>query len=332
MNLEIVDDQIEIVEIDIGFPPNVDLSGVAFLANDQVFTGINTFPVIRITPILVINDYAITQRDGQIVVDCSINDTDITLELPLSNGTGQDIRIDRKDTTAHNVNVITQGSDVIASGLTVMPISPGQGVLFAADLVDFWAATPLLPATVLPDDIAYVDKNNYFTGINSFGGFRWARRVISDSYAIQPQDFIIYVKDITSDIDIYLPPALLIDTRGQPILIQRLDDTDFVVRVNPFVDDLVDFAASSTLIGRLTAVLFIEGELNNWYTFGVPSSVGGGGATIAATTNLIAGDGAGNGVDSGIDPTAVVIADPSYPTPTNDAETRALLQHYGLCA
>src|SRR4249920_2319633 len=57
------------------------------------------------------------------------------------------------------------------------------------------------------------------------------------------------------------------------------------------------------------------------------------GATIEDTTNLIAGDGAGNGVDSGIDPTKVVqVISPLPARPTTLNEAINLLVAYGLCS
>ncbi len=55
--------------------------------------------------------------------------------------------------------------------------------------------------------------------------------------------------------------------------------------------------------------------------------------TIADTTDLLAGDGMGNAVDSGIDPANVVQKiEPLPATPTTVNEIIALLQAYGLCS
>lgn len=58
---------------------------------------------------------------------------------------------------------------------------------------------------------------------------------------------------------------------------------------------------------------------------------GGGSGTIEETTNLIKGDNAGAGVDSGIDPDTVVQKQTGYPTPAGIDDVVACLRAAGLC-
>lgn len=66
--------------------------------------------------------------------------------------------------------------------------------------------------------------------------------------------------------------------------------------------------------------------------FGPVAVEGGDGTEIPPTSNLLAGDGAGGVVDSGIDPDNIVMKQTSYPTPTTVNQVIACLQNAGLCA
>ena len=70
------------------------------------------------------------------------------------------------------------------------------------------------------------------------------------------------------------------------------------------------------------------GAVESSPSFTAPAASG----LIAVTSNLLAGDGAGNATDSTIDPTKVVqVQSPLPATPVILADVIALLQSYGLC-
>lgn len=296
---------VTVIRVDIprGFPIPPPIGDFARLSQPNVFLRENTFPAIRVTPRLITHDTVLTATDGDIVIDCSVEDTDITVTLPISAGTGHQLRANRKDITTHSATVITQGSDVINNGLTVFPMAISQTVTLAADALDYWDLAPFLPPFVFPDNIALLDQNNFFTGVNSFGGMRWARRVISDSTSVQDSDYAIYVQGATADIDIQLPPALVADSRGQPLRVKILDDAPYVVRVNAVLGDLIDDAASVTLVGKFTEAQLLEADEGVWDLRMISGTEEG---TLPSTTNLFAGDGFGDAVDSGIDPATVM--------------------------
>jgi len=55
-------------------------------------------------------------------------------------------------------------------------------------------------------------------------------------------------------------------------------------------------------------------------------------AEIPATTNLLAGDGSGGVLDSGVNQTTLVLRHTDFPTPTTLNTVIACLQNAGLCA
>lgn len=309
-----------------------ELTDVARLSLPNVFRRENTFPAVRIVPRLVINDYNITHLDGEIVVDCSVNDQDITLVLPISGGNGQDVQITRIDETTHTVSIVTQGDDVMVNGMLIIALDPFQVAILRAALPDFWSLGLFIPPFVLPSNIAVRDQYNFFTNINSFAGIKFARRIVSDSGGISTNDCIIYVRGATADVDLFLPPALIADGRGQFLRVVKLDDNEFVVRIWPFEGDTIDGAASVSLVDYLAEAQLYEADFSLWNNTGPTTSSGGGGGSLPTTTNLLAGDGLGDAVDSGIDPADVVVKQTAFPTPATINDIISCLQAAGLCA
>ena len=290
------------VDIPRGFPMPPPIGDFARLSQPNVFLQNNVFPAISIVPRIITEDTVLTSTDGEIIIDCSVEDTDIVVTLPISNGTGHNIRVDRKDYTVHTAGVVTQGDDVMgASGITTLPMAPSQGVLFVAGTVNYWAATPLLPETVIPDNIAFLNVDNFFTGVNSFGGIRLGTRVISGSTSVQPSDYAIYIRGALADIDIQLPPAILSGGRGrgQPLRMKILDDAPYLVRINAFDTDLIDEAASATIYGKFAEANLFEADVGVWDLWG-----------------------------AGL----VKALDPPPPAPANQREIVELLASYGLCS
>jgi hypothetical protein len=279
-----------------------DIEFAAILENPNVFGRENTFPALRVVPRLVTEDYEITQQDGEIVVNALAGS--VMLTLPVSAGAGQDIRITRVDSTTNLVNILPQGSDVIANGLTAVPLGTFQTATLRGALIDFWELGMFIPPFTLPTDLALLDQPNFFTQPNSFPSLRLGRRIVSGSDAVVPTDFAIYIQGMTADIDLQLPQALVTNGRGQLLRFKILDDTPYIVRIltdttNP---DLIDGAASLSLVGQYAEAILFEADIGVWDSFG-PDLSG-----------------------------FIAIPDTPPATPTTLNEVIALLQSYGLCA
>lgn len=95
--------------------------------------------------------------------------------------------------------------------------------------------------------------------------------------------------------------------------------------------DRAPLVAQSASLGPAKAVVIdnIGRKARTPFNGGIFLVVRGG---IAATGNLLKGDGTGNAADSGIAPGNVVQKNPGFPTPADENAIVACLQAAGLCA
>lgn len=133
----LVDNQI----VDPNAMGGVDLSDFARLSLPNVFQQVNTFNGLRLVPKTVIEDYPLQTTDIEVLVDCSVNDIDISLQLPPSTGSGQTYHIKKPqyDTTDHIVSVNVQGFDLIDGAISVNLGEPGADTLLTDSAPGYWS-------------------------------------------------------------------------------------------------------------------------------------------------------------------------------------------------
>lgn len=119
----------------------------------NVFTAINTFAGIRIAPPkFIIDDYALQATDFEVLVDCSVKDADIALQLPLSVGNGQMYHIKKIDDTNHVVSINRQGSDLIDGSISLNLAAARADAWLIAGAPDYWDNTGPANILIVPDD------------------------------------------------------------------------------------------------------------------------------------------------------------------------------------
>lgn len=127
------------------------------------------------------------------------------------------------------------------------------------------------------------------------------------------------------DIDAFL--ALL--ASGDIMAIQDKDDSLNAFRFN------ISGAPTDNTGWWTIPVTFVEAQgslpANNEHIV-VMAQMSKPGGTIAATSDILQGDGAGNAVQTGLAPGDLVVKTPGYPTPTNLNQVIQCLKDAGLCA
>ena len=119
----------------------------------NVFTAINTFAGIRIAPPkFIIDDYALQATDFEVLVDCSVKDADIAVQLPLSVGNGQMYHIKKIDDTNHVVSINRQGSDLIDGSASLNLAAARADAWLIAGAPDYWDNTGPSNILMVPDD------------------------------------------------------------------------------------------------------------------------------------------------------------------------------------
>lgn len=256
---------------------------VARLSLPNVFQRENTFPALRLTPRLVTADYQITHLDGEIVVNAE--DNDVTLTLPDALATGQMLRITRIDGSLNTVTVAAKPGDMIGN-LTEVNLDAFLPATFDDIQLNLWNLGLFLGPFVLPDNIAFLNQNNFFTLGNSFSGINLSTRVITADYTVTSLDFAIYADCSAGPISVYLPPALATDGRGQLLRFEKIDDSDNVLGIYAQPGDLISGSASLFLGDQWADAQLFEAAPQIWDNAGSASS-GGGGADFGSHGRVV---------------------------------------------
>lgn len=136
---------------------DIPLEDFARLSLPNVFQQVNTFHGFRLAPRIITEAYSILPTDSEILVDCSVNDEDIALLLPLSNGNGQVLHVKKIDDTDHVVSVNRQGADLIDGAISTNLGEKGADTLMSAAAPGYWSnwGPDLFDVLALP---VYLDK------------------------------------------------------------------------------------------------------------------------------------------------------------------------------
>jgi hypothetical protein len=109
---------------------------------ENTFTQPTSLAGLRLSPpkLITTTGYLIQPTDGEILVDTSVNNIDIALILPLSEGSGHLLHI-KKISAGHLVSINTQGDDLIdgVEGLNLTGL--GSDALLIAGAPNYWDNT-----------------------------------------------------------------------------------------------------------------------------------------------------------------------------------------------
>jgi len=119
----------------------------------NVFTDLTTLAGVRFAPPKMITEdgYVIEDTDFEILMDCSVNDTDLNIFLPLSNGNGRLLHIKKYDRTARLVRIRPQAGDLIDGSNMVSFGNPLADILLCAGAGGYWDNMGPANILIIPD-------------------------------------------------------------------------------------------------------------------------------------------------------------------------------------
>jgi hypothetical protein len=247
-----------------------DIPFAAILGADNVFTGTDTFTGVRVGTRLVTADYTVTPRDYEITVDAT--DGNVLLTLPAALQTGQTLRIKRIDGSANGVAVAPSGTDKIDGDSFVLLPTQYQTLTLVDAGVGFWDQGLFIPPFSIPINLALLDGDNVFTGLNTFTGIRLATQTIAEDYNVTPLDYEILVDASSGPVSVFLPDS---SGNGQPYRIKKIDSSPNIVTIVAAGSDLIDGSISVNLIDQYSDCSLNAAAPGYWDNAGTAVAPGG---------------------------------------------------------
>jgi hypothetical protein len=248
----------------VTFRPAVpdDIAFTAILAKPNVFSDVNRFPGLRVGRKTVSSNYSITPLDYEILVNAVAGPITIT-QLPAS-GLGQINRVKKIDPSDNAVTIVAQTGDFINDSTSTLLDIPQQGVTFIDAAVNYW------DSNTLPPNVAYVDADNVFTGLNEFNGIKFTPKFITANYFVQPGDFGLLVDTTSGPVELFLPPSI---GEGQLYHIKKVSSDSNIATITADGADLIDGSVSVNLIVQYADCLLYDESAGSWGNIG--AAVGG---------------------------------------------------------
>lgn len=235
-----------------------DMEFAAILDEDNIFTGVNTTPGLRIGTQLVSADTTLTKLDFEVLVSASGGNRTIT--LPAAIGDGQIYRVKKIDATDNTVTVAAQAGDLIdGQASVVLSTQYADATVIDAD-VDVWDRFSNLGG-LDPTDVARLSVHNIFTALNTFKSVQFSTRTVTADYSVAALDFEILVNAATGNVTISLPAAT---GSGRTIHVKRIDATGNTVIIDAAGSDTIDGAANLSLPSQWIGGFLFDAASGYW--------------------------------------------------------------------